>query len=148
MSVRKVAAVAVSLLLALGTAGHAHAQQDPAPAPPAPPTPKTSIDADGTYTVGVDITPGVYASAGPIPDGACYWKRVSGDKVVDNALSKKPQVVQVAAADTTFTTNDCQAWQLTNAAPPPPAGPQDLLSQLGSFIGPALLGPKPPAPTP
>src|ERR1700712_3266425 len=49
----------------------------PAPAPgPAPgPTPKTSIDADGTYAVGTDIAPGVYASAGPVGDGTCFWKR-------------------------------------------------------------------------
>jgi hypothetical protein len=145
MSVRKAAAVAACLLLALGTAGHAQAEPEPAPPPPAP---KTTLDAAGTYAVGTDIVPGVYASAGPIPDGACYWKRVSGDKLVDNALTKKPQVVQIAPTDTSFTTNDCQAWQLTNQPPPPQAAPQDLLGQLGTFLGPAILAPKPPAPTP
>jgi hypothetical protein len=148
MSVRTATATAAAVLLTLGATAHApaqaQAQTDPAP----PPAPKTSIDADGTYAVGTDIVPGVYSSAGPIPDGACYWKRVSGDKLVDNALSKKPQLVQIDPTDTTFTTNDCQAWQLTNAAPPPQPGPQDLLGQLGTFLGPALLGPKPPAPTP
>lgn len=136
------------LLVAAGisAAGTANAQPTPEPAPPAP---KTTIDADGTYAVGKDIVPGVYASAGPVPDGACYWKRVSGDKLVDNALTKKPQVVQIDATDTTFTTNECQAWTLTNQPAPPAPAPGDLLGQLGTFIGPAILGGgRPPAPTP
>lgn len=120
------------------SAGYGHAQPEPTPAPP--PAPKTTIDADGTYVVGTDIVPGTYASEGPIPDGACYWKRVNGDELVDNALTKKPQVVQIEPGDTAFTTNDCQPWQLTDQAPPPQPGPQDLLGQLGAFIGSGILG--------
>ncbi|PRC50086.1 hypothetical protein C6A85_71330, partial [Mycobacterium sp. ITM-2017-0098] len=99
------------------------AQAQPAPPPPPPlpaesgPAPavpaeglKTTIDADGSYTVGTDIAPGVYQSAGPV-DGACYWKRTAGDQLVDNALTKKPAFVQILPTDTTFTTSDCQAWQ-------------------------------------
>ncbi len=153
----RTAAVAAALLVAAGvSAGHAYAQpsSEPAPspspaeaAPPSegapPPGPKTTIDADGTYAVGTDIVPGVYSSAGPIPDGAaCYWKRVSGDKMVDNALTKKPAVVQVLANDTTFTTNDCQSWALTNAPMPPQAGAGDILGQLGKLI---ITGPKGPS---
>lgn len=153
MSLRKTAATAAFLLLTLGSAaGYAQAQSGPAPGPsPAPAPgggPKTTIDADGTYTVGTDIAPGVYSSAGPVQDGACYWKRTNGDKLVDNALTKKPQVVLIDPTDTSFTTNECQQWTLTNAAPPPQAGPGDLLGQLGAFIGPAILAPKAPAPTP
>jgi hypothetical protein len=85
--------------------------------------------------------PGTYASAGPVPDGVCYWKRTSGGSLVDNAMSKKPQVVQVQAGDTSFTTNDCQPWQLTTAAPPPPGNPMDLLSQFGKFVMTAPKGP-------
>ena len=66
-----------------------------------------------------DIAPGTYESAGPVEDGACYWKRVNGSDIVDNALSKKPQFVQIDPTDTAFTTNDCQPWQKTDAAPPP-----------------------------
>jgi hypothetical protein len=146
MRARTTAAIVGSALLALGLP-MTPAQAQPAPAP-APAGPKTTIDADGTYTVGTDIVPGVYASAGPIQDGACYWKRTSGDKLVDNALTKKPQVVQIDATDTTFTTHDCQQWSLTNGPPPPQPAPQDLLGQLGAFIGPAILAPKAPAPTP
>ena len=130
------AAVAAAVLLALGSAGVAHAQ----PAPPPPPPPKTAIDADGTYAVGTDIMPGTYSSSGPIEDSACYWKRSSGDKMVDNALTKKPQIVRIEPGDTSFTTNDCQPWQLTDAAPPPAAAPGDLLGQLVAFIGQGILG--------
>jgi len=153
----RTAAVTAALLVAAGvSAGHVYAQpsSEPAPspspsaeaAPPAegapPPGPKTIIDADGTYAVGTDIVPGVYSSAGPIPDGAaCYWKRVSGDELVDNALTKKPAVVQILANDTTFTTNDCQSWALTNAPPPQQAGAGEILGQLGKLI---ISGPKAP----
>jgi hypothetical protein len=135
-------AVAAALLLAFGAAGVAHAQ--PAPPAPAPaPAPKTTIDADGTYAVGTDIVPGTYRSAGPIEDSACYWKRTSGEKMVDNALTKKPQVISIEPGDTAFTTNDCQTWQLTDAPPPPKPGAGDVLGQLGSFLGPAILsGPR------
>ena len=139
---RTTAATAAALLLvavasALQRGSHTLSQQPP-PAPP--PGPKTTIDADGTYAVGTDIAPGVYASAGPIADGACYWKRANGDTLVDNALTKKPQVVQIQPGDTTFTTNECQPWQLTDAPPPPQPGPGALLGQLGTFLGPAILG--------
>ncbi|MCG7596763.1 hypothetical protein MHN84_22440 [Mycobacterium sp. PSTR-4-N] len=113
----------------------AHAQ----PAPPAPAPagegPKTTIDANGSYAVGKDIVPGVYSSAGPVDNGACYWKRSAGDKLVDNALTKKPAFVQIDATDTTFTTSDCQTWQLTNAPMPPQPGPGDLLGALTQAIG-------------
>jgi hypothetical protein len=138
MSPGRLIAVAATMLLAVwsAAAGSAHAQPEP---PPPKPAPKTTIDADGTYAVGTAIAPGTYTSAGPIPDGACYWKRVNGDKLVDNALTKKPQVVQIDPTDTAFTTNDCQPWQKTDAPPPPKPGPQDLLGQLGAFIGSGIL---------
>ncbi|WP_197382595.1 hypothetical protein [Mycolicibacterium mengxianglii] len=136
-------ALAVAGMCAAGGTAHA----DPEPAPP-PPAPKTTIDADGTYQVGADIAPGTYQSAGPIENGTCYWKRIGGEQILDNAMSKKAQVVQIEAGDTAFTTSDCQPWQKTDCAPgclPAPASPLDVLSQLGRV----LTGPKtPPAPTP
>jgi hypothetical protein len=152
----RTAAIAASLLIAAGvSAAHVSAQpsSEPSPspspsaeaAPPSeaapPPGPKTTIDADGTYAVGKDIVPGIYSSAGPAPSGtACYWKRVAGDELLDNALTKKPAVVQILANDTSFTTNDCQAWALTpNAQLPRQAGPADLLSQLAPMIGSGML---------
>ncbi|MCT7661421.1 hypothetical protein [Mycobacterium deserti] len=137
MSPSRPAAVAAAVLLAVWAAPGASAQ--PAPAPPPAPAPATSIDADGTYQVGTQLVPGTYSSAGPIEGSACYWKRVNGEEMVDNGLTKKPQVIQIEATDTAFTTNDCQPWQRTDAPPPPQPGPGDLLGQLGSFIGKGIL---------
>ncbi|TFV55790.1 hypothetical protein E4P42_21425 [Mycobacterium sp. PS03-16] len=142
------AAAAAAVFAGLAAVGVAHAQPEPSPPPPSPasdaPAPgalKTTIDANGTYRVGVDIAPGTYSSGGPIDDGACYWKRVGGEKTLDNALTKKAQTVRIEPTDTTFTTNDCQSWILAACGtacppPPPPPGPMSMLGQLGAFLGP------------
>ncbi|MFG1933354.1 hypothetical protein ACGFK1_22310 [Mycobacterium sp. NPDC048908] len=127
----RTAAVAAALVLVGCGASTAVASADPPPTPP-PPGPKTTIDADGTYAVGKDIQPGTYSSAGPVGDGACYWKRTSGTDIVDNALSKKAQIVAIEPTDTSFTTNECQAWQLTDQ-PVPQSGPGDLIGALGQL---------------
>jgi hypothetical protein len=119
------------------------AYAEPEPAPP-PPAPKTTIDTDGTFAVGKDIEPGTYSSAGPVGEGVCYWKRSNGSELVDNALTKKPQVVVIEPTDTAFTTNDCQPWQKTDAPPPPQPGPGALLGQLGDFLGRGILSGPPP----
>jgi hypothetical protein len=142
-STRTAGAAAATVLVAV-VASAATAEADPPPGPP--PAPKTSIDTDGTYAVGKDIQPGTYASAGPVGNGACYWKRVSGSDIVDNALTKKAQIIQIAPTDTSFTTNECQSWQLTDA-PVPVQSPGDLLGQLGQ-LAPIIargLGAPPPA---
>jgi hypothetical protein len=126
-------AVAATLLVVGWSATTAMANADPAPPPP-PPGPKTSFG-DGTFAVGTDITPGVYQSAGPVGDGACYWKRVNGDGIVANAMTKKAQIVEIEAGDTAFTSSECQDWQKTDAAPPPKPNPIDVLGQLGSLMG-------------
>ncbi|MGE2729491.1 hypothetical protein ACQI4F_08435 [Mycolicibacterium vaccae] len=133
---RAAAAAAAVLAGWCALAPSALAQPD-ATAEPAPPAeaPKTVIDGDGTFAVGTQIVPGFYQSAGPVDDGACYWKRAAGDKLVDNALTKKPAIVHIMATDTTFTTSECQTWQMTNTPPPPPAGPGELLGQLTQVIG-------------
>ncbi len=136
MTFMRTATVAAVLACSCVAAPAAHAQPAPAPAPaPAADGPKTTIDTDGSYAVGKDILPGVYQSAGPVDGGACYWKRSAGDKLVDNALTKKPAFVQIDATDTSFTTSDCQAWQLTNGPMPPQPGPGDLLGALTQAIG-------------
>jgi hypothetical protein len=135
--VRSRTAVVAALVVTgwCASAGIVHAEPEPVP----PPAPKTTIDADGTYAVGTDIAPGTYTTVGPIPDGACYWKRVNGTELLDNALTKKPQTVVIEPTDTAFTTNDCQPWQKTDAPPPPEPAPGDLLGQLGDFIGRGIL---------
>ncbi|WP_026256047.1 hypothetical protein [Mycobacterium sp. 155] len=120
------------------------ATADPAapnpPAPPVAPDPNTSpapagalatsIDHDGTFVVGKDIAPGTYASAGPVGDGACYWKRIGDDQnpIIDNAMTKKPQTVAIEPTDKAFKTSGCQAWTLTDA--PADAQPAGGLSAL------------------
>jgi hypothetical protein len=146
--------VGAALILAgwIASAGVALADPEPTPSPaptpsaaPAPAgAPKTTIDHDGTYVVGKDIAPGTYSSAGPVGNGTCYWKRLGPDgNLIDNALSKKPQVVQIEATDKAFKTAGCQPWQNTGGAAPadvpaPVAGAQ-LQINLGILNG--LLGP-------
>lgn len=87
------------------------------------------IDKDGTFTVGTDIVAGTYSTAGPVDGGTCYWKRVGADQsTLDNALTKKPAIVEVQASDSAFKTNGCQPWQLTDA--PAPAGVPPQLAGL------------------
>ncbi|MGB7161606.1 MAG: hypothetical protein WBD70_00240, partial [Mycobacterium sp.] len=128
----------------------------PAPAPTpkpgsAPAGPKTTIDHDGVFAVGTDIVPGTYTSAGPVGNGVCYWKRLGDDakQPIDNAMSKKPQVVRIDPTDKTFKTDGCQSWQKDDAAVPDPGkSPADAglpLSILNSLIG---GGAPPPAPPP
>lgn len=146
------AAVAGALAVAGLWAGAAVANAEPTPAPAPPPAPKTTIEGNGTYQVGVDIAPGVYKSAGPIDGGACYWKRLNGDAMVDNGLTKKAPVVTIDPTDTTFRTSDCQTWQMTDCSqvdckgpsglPPGALGP--LLSILGGQINPGATAPGPP----
>ena len=128
---------AAGLLLAGWAASAGIAGADPDP----PPGPKTTIDKDGLYAVGTDIAPGTYSSAGPIGNGTCYWKRLGNPdgNLIDNALSKKPQVVQIDPTDKSFKTTGCQPWQLTpDATPPantPPPGVQGTLGILNGLLG-------------
>ncbi len=140
-----------------GVAG-ADPDQTPPPSPAAEPSaspepgPKTTIDKDGIYNVGTDIAPGIYSSGGPV-DGTCYWKRMGNPdgNIIDNSMSKKPQVVQIDPSDKAFKTSGCQPWQLTPDAtlPPttPPAGVQGTLGILNGLLG-GQGGQQPPSPPP
>ncbi|GBE68105.1 hypothetical protein MFM001_45670 [Mycobacterium sp. MFM001] len=101
--------------------GPGPAQPEPGQ-PQAQGQPKTTIDHDGKYVVGTDIAPGVYTSAGPVNKGACYWKRLgagdNGSEILDSAMTKKPQVVQIEASDKAFKTDGCQPWQKNDSATP------------------------------
>ena len=79
---------------------------------------------DGTFTVGTDIAPGVYASAGPVEDDTCYWRRIGADDVtLNNALTSQPQLVQIEVTDVAFKTRGCQPWQLSEAGIAPEQTP-------------------------
>ena len=134
---QRTTACAVAILVLAGCgASSAIASADP-PAPPPPPAqPKTTIDHDGTFAVGTDIVPGNYSSAGPVGDGTCYWKRVgNGGDILDNALTKKSQVVQILPTDVSFKTDGCQQWQITDAAPQQGLPPAIAGAQLPLLIG-------------
>ncbi|MHC9296060.1 hypothetical protein ACRCUN_26655 [Mycobacterium sp. LTG2003] len=125
----KAVTVAAALAIVAGGMSSGIASADPttpAPAPPppgvaappAPAVPATAMDHDGIFVVGTDIEPGTYASAGPVENGTCYWKRMAdlhGGDIIDNAFTKKPQAVQIDATDKAFKTSGCQAWQKTDA---------------------------------
>jgi len=113
------------------------------------------MDHDGTFAVGTDIAPGTYTSAGPLGNGTCYWKRLGagddGKQLLDNAMSKKPQVVRIDPTDKTFKTDGCQPWQKNDAASPDPGrSPAEVGMQLDILN--ALLNPSggqpPPPPKP
>jgi hypothetical protein len=75
---------------------------------------------DGTFAVGTDIAPGVYASAGPVEGETCYWRRIGADNVtLNNALTSQPQLIAIEATDVAFKTRGCQPWQLTQDGIPP-----------------------------
>jgi len=113
----------------------------PSPAASPAPGPKTTIDHDGTFAIGTDIAPGTYSTAGPVANGTCYWKRTGNPdgNLIDNAISKKPQVVRIEVTDKAFKTDGCQPWQLTpDANPPantPPPGVQGTLGILNGLLG-------------
>jgi hypothetical protein len=133
----KATAVVAAALAAAGCyAAAGVASADPPPQPP-PPAPTTTIDHDGTFAVGVDVAPGNYSSAGPVGNGTCYWKRVGSDgNIIDNALTKKSQIVSIDATDKSFKTNGCQTWQLTDASPPAPMPPAIAVLQLPGMLAP------------
>lgn len=136
-----VVTLAVTLAAAFTTSGVAGAD----PTPPPAPAPKQLIDADGTYVVGKDIVAGTYRSDGPRDGAACYWRRTSGDKIVDSAMTKKSQVVLIEPSDTSFRTDRCQVWQLTECPPtcaPVPQQSAGLPDVLKGFVP----QPRPPAP--
>ena len=128
----KKSTIAAALIAAMcGSAGIAHAD------PTLPDGPRTTIDGDGTYAVGTEIAPGTYSSAGPVGESACYWKRLNGSTVVDDALSKKSQVVQIDSGDSAFKTDRCQPWQMVDcpaSCSPAEETPHDVIDGLRSFL--------------
>lgn len=151
-SITRAACAAATALGVLAGTGATATAEPPAPAPP--PAPRAAIDIDGVYAVNTDIVPGTYASAGPVGDGVCYWKRIDGTgSTLDNAMTKKAQIVAITPTDASFKTSGCQAWQLTNAAPPSAGSPllnglkmQGYMALINGMAG--MAGPVPPPPPP
>lgn len=139
------AAIPATVVLLVGwfSAGGSALADPASPAPKPPAAPKTVIDADGSYVVGTDIAPGTYRSDGPVEGKACYFKRLRGDEVVDSALTKQPQVIQIEPTDTVFKTDRCQPWQLAQC-PPTCAPSADQHAGLPDVLKGFLPQPKPP----
>lgn len=78
--------------------------------------------------MGSELVPGTYTSAGPSDGNTCYWKRSRDGKIVDNAMTKKPQVVRIEPTDTEFRTSGCKPWQRNDAAQVPP-GADPIVAQ-------------------
>lgn len=125
MSSKTSIAAAAALAVVSWGASTAVAVADPTPAPPGPAAPagglKTTIDGDGLFIVGKDIAPGTYATAGPVGDKRCYWRRMNNvdphakNNVIDSAMTAKPQVVLIDETDKAFKTSGCQPWLKTDA---------------------------------
>ena len=146
---RLVACGAAVVITACQFLGVGSASADPATPTPAPPTapasapstepatphspavgPVAAIDRDGTFAIGTELQPGIYASAGPVEGTKCYWRRIGTDNTtLNNALTSQPQVVLIEATDVAFKTRGCQPWQLTEDAVLPGETPP-WLSQL------------------
>lgn len=148
------AALAAALaFVAVGATGATALADPPAPSPtpdaPAPAGPVSTIDQDGTFAVNTQIVPGTYSSAGPVGDGVCYWRRIDATgTTLDNAMTKKPQIISIAPGDASFKTSGCQTWQLTDQAPPNQLPPQlnGLKMQGYLAIINGMAGMAPPAP--
>ena len=72
----------------------------------------TAVFSDGTYQVGVDVSPGTWRSTG---GDTCYWERLSGfsgtlDDVIANDLGGTDPIVTIDAADVGFGAQSCGDW--------------------------------------
>jgi hypothetical protein len=88
--------------------------QAPAAQAPKPGT----IPGNGTFTVGSDIQPGTYKTAGPA-SAICYYARLkdtSGDfsAIINNNTTQGPATVTIATTDGAFQTTGCQTWTKVN----------------------------------
>ena len=74
--------------------------------------PETGLG-DGTWIVGTDLTPGLYAASGGSP---CYWARLKGfsgnlDDIIANELGSGRLIVEIKVTDAGFLTRGCGYWQ-------------------------------------
>lgn len=74
---------------------------------------------NGTNVVSVDIKPGIYRTAGPLPDSACLWERLrdtSGEAsaIIANGIAEGPTSVTVKDTDGAFESQGCQNWTKVN----------------------------------
>ena len=68
---------------------------------------------DGTWIVGTDVAPGIYAAVG---GSLCYWSRLNGfggslGEIIANEVSAGRTVVEIEPDDQGFETNGCGDWR-------------------------------------
>ena len=88
----------------------------PEPAATTGPTATTTSEpgfGDGTWIVGTDVAPGIYAAAG---GSLCYWSRLNGfggslGEIIANEVSDGRTVVEIASDDKGFETAGCGDWR-------------------------------------
>jgi hypothetical protein len=83
----------------------------------------------GQYRVGVDIEPGIYASAGPVAGrNNCYWERESNfggsdDAIILSNLTHGRSIVTIEPGDVGFSQQGCQPFgRVVVSWPTAPAG--------------------------
>ena len=90
--------------------------------PPAAPAgreakPDRPFPGDRTLTVGDEVAPGTYASAGAVEPGVtCYWARLRGapgsvDSTILDGASTGPQTVTIESHDQAFASRGCAEWR-------------------------------------
>jgi hypothetical protein len=96
-----------------GTAAAQPATTVTVTAAPPPPAAGTTIE-DGTWTVGVDITPGTYRLSAPVTSGMCYWgiyrSGSNQQAIVNNGIETggRPTVTLKGGQD--FSSKQCGTW--------------------------------------
>ncbi len=74
------------------------------------------IPGDGTFSVGPEVAPGTYRTAGPVADGAaCHWERLrdlggSFSSILASETLREPGRVTILDGDRAFRSTGCQPW--------------------------------------
>ena len=80
---------------------------------PMPPTSTPILGfGDGRWSIGAEVSPGIYAATG---GEACYWERLSGfsgdfDDIISNDFGDSRPTVEIASTDKGFDTSNCGRW--------------------------------------
>ena len=116
-----IALAAPILILAAVFPGFATAHQKTrTPQPTATPQRPLAAIPDGTWLIGAEVSPGLYAA----PGGAqCSWKRLSGfggtpEETIGAGGGERP-IVEIAQTDRGFATDSCGEWTPLDGAPSP-----------------------------